>query len=461
MPRLAVICLTIITLITIDGCAVRLSSQPAPETLTSGFWFWQDTAVDKTRQYSPVDVLFVQVGTLEHEGMPFQVAARASAGGRWSLWARLPDHLPKAREYWVVFRYAAQGVPAIEAAPLIVREAARMQEDAAVRGLKLKGIQLDIDSPTNSLPQYAAFLAEVRKGLPPGLGLSITALLDWFRGGTGVEEVISQTDEFVPQFYDLGKRNLFGGENAIAAKIDAAHWGPIFNRFGKPFRVGIASFGRAERAPAAARTPLFFNDLRPLDLATRRDFRLEVSRNSAGELVLNYGVTRKLTAAYNHLEPGDAIQFILPTPEAVRSATSDARRMGGHLAGIVYFRWPGANESLTMQPDEVLRAGGFLPAANVPQLKIATVDGHCAAVDCADLYLENADPFSPELTEYGVHSSIELEYFLPDKGMPVRMTGRDQLTVSIPPYCGRGHLYLGRAVTMKPSKFEVKEQSHR
>lgn len=65
MPRLAVICLTVLTLIALTGCAVKLSSQPAPEKLTSGFWFWQDTVVDKTRQNSPIDVLFVQAGTLQ------------------------------------------------------------------------------------------------------------------------------------------------------------------------------------------------------------------------------------------------------------------------------------------------------------------------------------------------------------------------------------------------------------
>ena len=31
--------------------------------------------------------------------------------------------------------------------------------------------------------------------------------------------------------------------------------------------------------------------------------------------------------------------------------------------------------------------------------------------------------------------------------MPVRMTGPSQLELSLPPYCGRGRMYLGRAVT--------------
>ncbi len=103
------------------------------------------------------------------------------------------------------------------------------------------GVQLDVDSPTGQLAAYADFLREVRKGLPKDTQLSITALLDWFRAGTAIDRVIGQVDEFVPQFYDLS----MGRERAVAAKIDANVWGPRFSRFGKRYKIGVSSFGRA------------------------------------------------------------------------------------------------------------------------------------------------------------------------------------------------------------------------
>jgi len=47
------------------------------------------------------------------------------------------------------------------------------------RGNQVQGIQIDFDSKTNSLKEYALFLESFRKRLPPSYQLSITGLLDW------------------------------------------------------------------------------------------------------------------------------------------------------------------------------------------------------------------------------------------------------------------------------------------
>jgi hypothetical protein len=60
--------------------------------------------------------------------------------------------------------------------------------------------------------------------------------------------------------------------------------------------------------------------------------------------------------------------------------------------------------------------------------------------------------------QYRIRASGELEYFLPEKKIPVRMTGPSELELSLPPYCGRGHLYLGRAVSAQQVKFSVEER---
>jgi hypothetical protein len=153
-------------------------------------------------------------------------------------------------------------------------------------------------------------------------------------------------------------------QSAIAARIDSAHWGPVFNRFHKRFRIGISSFGRARlipnEAPAQAgnRRIAFYGDLQPLDIATNPALELRAERNQAGETVLNYRAKRKLRIDYSNFNPGDTVQFIVSTPEAIRAAVHSAREIKGNNAGVVFFRWPAERESWAMQPDEVLDAAG-------------------------------------------------------------------------------------------------------
>jgi hypothetical protein len=252
---------------------------------------------------------------------------------------------------------------------------------------------------------------------------------------------------------------------AIAARVDAGRWGPVFNRFQKRFRVGISTFGRARMIPRAGvsssgrflRVSLF-GDVGLMDVATNPSFQRKTDRNHADELVLTYEVTRPTSIDYYSFAAGDALQFILATPESVRAAAKNAREMRGFLDGVVFFRWPSSNETLAMKPEEVLAAAGFAPPNRNVKNRVELVDGHCAAVECVDVYLEGAEPFSGKTVRYRIRSSTELEYFLPEKNMPVRMTGSYQLELSLPPFCGRGRLYLGRAVTTTRSRFTVEQE---
>jgi hypothetical protein len=195
-----------------------------------GFWYWLDPGPDV--EAVPVDALYFRAGSF------------TAGQGYW--YGEMPKQLPQANEYWALFRYETQGVPAKEDAKRLADALGDVAYEARRRHIAIRGVQLDIDSPTGLLKSYADFLAEVRKAIPKELQLSITALLDWFRPGTAVAQVIGNVDEFVPQFYDLG--NPRDERSTIAAKVDADKWGPVFNRFGKRFRVGISTFGRSRAA---------------------------------------------------------------------------------------------------------------------------------------------------------------------------------------------------------------------
>ena len=435
----------------LTGCGGALQSQPAP-SWTTGFWIWQTDQLAAWQDSKPLDILYVHVGTIEHE-----------RGQPWSVWGNLPVGLPPAREYWLVLRFDRQDVPAQEAAPLVATRISQLRALAQQQHLNVAGVQLDIDCPTRLLTDYAKFLHQVRANLPSGLGVSITALLDWFRDGTAIGAVIGEVDEFIPQFYDLAERSRYSLGRPIAAKLDSEHWGPIFNRFDRRFRIGISSFGRATSAPQPA-TPgggysgfaSYFADATPLDFGVNPAFSLQVTHDDADETVLTYRATKQTRISYSDFKPGAGMQFILPTAESVKTAVRSARQIGGNCAGVVFFRWPGAEETLVMRPEEVLAASGAA-AAPQPLPQIRDVDGSCAAVSCADLYLVLADPLRPTAVRYRIHSSAELEYFLPEERMPVRMTGPSELELSLPPYGGRRRMLLGRAVSKAHADFTVQE----
>src|SRR5579883_327655 len=460
--RLLEATLLLISSLSLSGCVV-LSSQPAAARWTTGFWFWQGSSIDPSYSGETLDVVFVQVGTIRKETWPAYVRSAANPAERWHAYGALPRELPPARECWLVFRHANQGVPDIQVASDVAAEITRLQAEAWERHLHVVGVQLDIDSPTSALPRYAEFIRDIRRGLPKEMQVSITALLDWFRNGTAIREVIAQVDEFVPQFYDLGDPAA-GGEAAIAARIDAAHWGPIFNHFRKRFRIGISCFGRARVIPhepmaqGPYRRLVFYGDLRPLDVATNAAFQLQTSRNAANETVLSYRAIRKVQVGYERLNPGDIVQFIISTPDAIRAAVQSARQIKGYLAGVVFFRWPSSREDWAMQPDEVLDAAGVGALGRRKGSRVQAVAGPCSAVYCVDVYLESAGPLPSQPVRYRIRATTPLEYFLPERNMPVHLAGAAELEISLPAYCARGHLYIGRAVSLQRAEFTVEEE---
>lgn len=130
----------------------------------------------------------MHVGTLNHYHW--------RGDDRWNAYGVWPRELPEAHRYWAVFRCDEHAAPPSTAVAPLAAELTDLR-----RGQEFEGIQLDIDVPTGSLRQYAAFLHELRAHLAPGTKISITALLDWFRDGTSIGEVVKEVDEFVPQFY--------------------------------------------------------------------------------------------------------------------------------------------------------------------------------------------------------------------------------------------------------------------
>jgi hypothetical protein len=430
--------------------------QPAPPhyPFTTAFWFWRGSATAQAPTH-PVDLLYVHAGTVARE--QFRHPATDALQSLWHIQPAVITGLPPARQYWLVYRFEIR-TPYPAALPALLQSFNQQAQDSLSQGHPISGLQLDIDCPTAALPQYAAFLRQLRQSLPRDYQLSITALLDWFRPGTAIAELLAEVDEFVPQFYDADAAREPGAR--IAEPLNAAHWAPLFNRFGKRFRIGLSCFGRARYIAKDGQPGLtaFYRDIVPGDLATQSSFHLETATNPAGETQLTYRAVTRPSVNFGNLESGDAVQFTLPNPAMIQAAVANAKLLGGHLAGVIFFRWPTPDPNLAMHPTEVLRAAGAAPSDPPPINRIEARAGSCATVNCADLYWFGATTFDPQPIRARIQSSTPLEYFMPDRNVPARLTAPTELRLHLPPYFTTTPVYLGRAVSTRPATFTLHEE---
>ena len=453
MSRLRHLFLLAVT-VSLLSCSRHGNPPNPPQSFTRAFWFWPGNPVDDTNLDRPLDSLYILVTTLERHS-PFNILHIGDPTDHsWYFRHSFPrEGVPPANEYWLVFRLDPQALPNKAARRDIAAQLTSQLNTAREMNWKVAGIQLDVDQPTNSLSQYAEFLTFIRKQLPSNVRLSITALLDWFRSGTSIAQVIDKVDEFVPQFYDVGGNN---GENfAIAKRIDTNRWAPLFNRFSKPYRIGISTFGRMRvnrTLQGQRQTSLYYGRFAPLEFASNPDLSPFSERNDAGELVVQYRANRPTRISYLDLAPGDSAEFAVATPESVRDAVAAARAMMGYVAGVVFFRWSSVNDPLSISPREVLGA-----QADPRTLELQTSDGRCATVSCTELFLYGAEPFVYNTVRFRITSSAPLEYFIPHEKMPVRMTTANTLELVLPPFCARGRLRLGRAVSLAKADFRVEK----
>ncbi len=430
----------------LTGCSQVMSGSPAaPLPWTIGFWLWPGAPIDATAAGThPFDVLYVHVGRVDSY-------FKNSVSWPWAA------QIPQAAEYWALWRYDPPALTADSQIDVIARDFVKRKAEASARGQTIVGIQLDYDCPTDDLAQYASFLEKLGKALPAGTRISITALLDWFRQGTRIRELLAHTSEFVPQFYDAAP-NVYGQLRGIAEPVDHGRWGPVFNSFGVPYRVGITTFGRIVFTRNGE--VQFFRDLAPLDVLGRPGLRtISEGQTPAGEQRSVLRVERPVVVNYWSLQPGDQIELVMPTRSSVLSAYEAAKQMGGFCAGVAFFRWPVSEETLVLNPAQVL---GWVTRTDIVPgpPKVEAAEGDCVAVCCWDLQLRIADRLPEHSVTYRIQSSRPLEYFLPDVRIKSRIlvSGASSIRVGLPALHGVGNLYLGRAVTMRPAQFTVTEE---
>jgi hypothetical protein len=404
-----------------------------PQKWSIGYWlwdsYWNTAYVKESSAGGILDSLYVKFD-----------------GNGW------PPSLPNAREYWFVWR--AENRKAPDSSDLL-----RIPNDyeglRAHRG-NLAGVQVDYDCPTDELRQYAKFLKLLRKALPAQTRISITALLDWFRQGTEIAEVLSQVDEYVPQFYDVADQRS-DDDARISQKIIPGRWAPVFNGYRVPYKIGISTFGRISRIRNGKSS--FYRDVTPLDIMSNTALTfIRKKTNSAEELILSYSVNRRgQFRRYHDFDKQDAFEIIMPTSGGVYRAVDAAKAMQGYCAGIIFFRWPQSKETLLLTPDEVESAlSGKSPTPVSDTMAIE--EGNCVAVSCSDLYFKPGNRFANKPGHFEIHMKENVEYFLSEGSLNVKVSGPRTLEFAIPAYPIIPKIYLGRVVTQNATSFVLRSK---
>ena len=412
------------------------------------YWFWPGWSWGNNdipeKKPERVDSIYVLVGEYGRSEDPVDE--------RW------PDFMPTAQAYVVVFRCDGSSCMREGRAAELVKNYAALKETGVWKRYNVKGIQIDYDCPTRSLVEYGRFLKKLKEGIPKGDILSVTALLDWFRPGTAVSEVLREVDEFVPQFYDVDLKKAGEAKGGIAEPVDAARWAPVFNQYGTPYRIGIASFGRLleigksrSRALSAKETVSISGDTAPLGALSEKKGAFVGSGESRAGEALAYLIEKPGGGS------GETTKLIIPTRKSVLSAYEGARKMGSLCRGVIFFRYPVGNEPMMLFPSEVSRiiAGGD---RTLKETRVEADDGDCAAVSCNDLYIVPKDRFLDKATVLSIRSSGDMDYFISDEVVETRARGPRLIEVTIPAYAGSFRISVGRAVSREPVTFTVEEK---
>ena len=148
-----------------------------------------------------------------------------------------------SKQVWLVVRTDTLRWPQPSHAAIL-----RNAERWAARSPGFAGVQLDFDARTRHLGEYAHFLADFRRRLPPSYLLSVTGLLDWSANGDpqALAALRGTVDEVVIQTYQ--GRETIPGYDAYFERMRA---------FPLPFRVGLVQGGRWREPAGLSSNPNF------------------------------------------------------------------------------------------------------------------------------------------------------------------------------------------------------------
>lgn len=211
------------------GCCAAPPTERVDAADYDAFWLW--AGVTPQPVLSQAKTVYIFAGEVRARDPSHVVDMRAG--------------VPRVRhaDVWLVYRVETLGWGP-EVLPRIAGDVAAWR----AAGNRVAGVQVDFDAATRGLENYAAFLREVRRGLPDGAKLSVTGLLDWSARGDpeALAALGGAVDEIVIQTYQ--GRETVPGYDAYLSRLD---------RMRTPFKVGLVQGGEWREPEGLRANPMF------------------------------------------------------------------------------------------------------------------------------------------------------------------------------------------------------------
>lgn len=342
--------------------AALAAGRPPPVPETSDVYVWQrvwhpalrdalQQARDLTHAWHVLGAEVTTQGTLRHVNV--DLAALASNGRAVVLVVRIDGQL------------AAQRGTAL------VGDVVALRERWQAGGLAVSGVEIDHDCGTARLPDYASWLAELRRALGAATPVTITALPAWLASPV-LEQVLAQVDESVLQVHAVRqpREGLF--DPALAWQWTAA-WAL---RDRHAFRIALPTYGSRVGFDAAGA----LSDIES-EAPTLRD------ADERRELAVSPAAVAAFVSRVRAERPAHWVGwawFRLPTSEDSRTwrmATWRAVVQGEPLHASTAVQWRPAGIAATY---DVLLVNRFDTDADVPD-RVALPAG-CTQADGANGY---------------------------------------------------------------------------
>lgn len=238
-------------------------------------------------------------------------------------------------------------------------------------GVKVSGLQLDLDVPTRLLARYGRVLRETRARLPQGARLSVTGLETWMGAGD-LRAALEAVDFWLPQFYGAEIPASADKLIPISSSRSVARGVARARELDKPFYAGLAAYGYALLYSEKGKLIELRGDVDPARVASDRNFEL-VERRAFESRVMADGATRAASLASEWryvfrargdtvlgglvVRAGEQIVIDVPSSESLRASVRGVREGAGEkLLGISLFRLPARGDATTLSLAQIAAA---------------------------------------------------------------------------------------------------------
>ncbi|MDR3691105.1 MAG: DUF3142 domain-containing protein [Fimbriimonas sp.] len=257
------------------------------------------------------------------------------------------------------FEKFANASMAADIAPAI----ARFRSSAKSKGIRVTGIQMDVDCPTRLLPKYASLIRDIRSRLEVDGALgahdsfSATALQTWLNSGH-YQELADACDFVAPQFYEGRIGRTIDTMQPAADAENLANGMARAESAGRPYFVGIATYGHALLFNRGGQLVAMYHGMQPEDALRHPSLQFEVTYPMAANgkragpnegIGENLLVVKAVHPDINGRGLGFRIAYVLPTAEMLARELKIVRESASsNCQGVILYRFPEAADELNL-----------------------------------------------------------------------------------------------------------------